>query len=225
MPTGKDGGDLPRERETKRPIKVLICDASSVVRRGLAQMLAIDDEILVVAEASSVEHVVAVAEGAGAAVVIGDPHQLGAEAIVGLLAAGAKVLVVSFTVEERHLMQAIACGCSGYVDQREARPEDLPRFVRLAADGHRVFSDGAFELLRRYLRQNAAVAKGLDLGVPLGRRLSSRERQVLGHLIRGRTNKTIAKLLGVSESTVKTFVTRMNADLREARGPHPPRPA
>ena len=48
-----------------------------------------------------------------------------------------------------------------------------------------------------------------DLGVPLGRRLSSRERQVLGHLIRGRTNKTIAKLLGVSESTVKTFVTRI----------------
>lgn len=128
---------------------------------------------------------------------------------MALLAAGAKVLVVSFTVEERHLMQAIACGCSGYVDQREVRPEDLPRFVRLAADGHRVFSDGAFELLRRYLRQNAAVAKGLDLGVPLGRRLSSRERQVLGHLIRGRTNKTIAKLLGVSESTVKTFVTRI----------------
>lgn len=30
-----------------------------------------------------------------------------------------------------------------------------------------------------------------------------------GHLIRGRTNKEIAKLLGVSESTVKTFVTRI----------------
>ncbi len=72
-----------------------------------------------------------------------------------------------------------------------------------------MFSDGAFELLRRYLRQNAAVSKGLDLGLPIGRRLSSRERQVLGHLIRGRTNREIAKLLGISESTVKTFVNRI----------------
>jgi DNA-binding NarL/FixJ family response regulator len=70
-------------------------------------------------------------------------------------------------------------------------------------------SDGAFELLRRYLRQNAAVKNGVDLAVPRARKLSDRERQVLGHLIRGRTNKTIAQRLGVSESTVKTQVGRI----------------
>lgn len=48
-----------------------------------------------------------------------------------------------------------------------------------------------------------------DLDVPVVRKLSARERQVLGHLIRGRTNKTIAQMLGVSESTVKTHVTRI----------------
>lgn len=62
-------------------------------------------------------------------------------------------------------------------------------------------------LLRRYLKAERPVAKGLDLGVPLGCRLTTRERQVLGHLIRDRTKKTIAKQLGVSESTVKMFVT------------------
>lgn len=184
MASGKDGGQQPRAREAtaKRPIKVLLCDASGVVRRGLAQMLAADDGIAVVTEASSGEHVAALAQGAGVAVVIGDPHQLGAETITGLLAAGVRVLVVSFSVEERHLLQAIACGCSGYVDQREIRPGDLPRLVRLAAKGHRVLSEGAFELLRRYLRQNAAVLNGHDSDAPIGPVLSAREKRVLRHL-------------------------------------------
>lgn len=74
-------------------------------------------------------------------------------------------------------------------------------------------SDGAFELLRRNLRQNAAVMNGEDFLMPAGRKLSRRERQVLGHLIRGRTNREIAKLLRISESMVKTFVTRIHEKL------------
>lgn len=47
---------------------------------------------------------------------------------------------------------------------------------------------------------------GHELDAPLGPTLSGRERQVLRHLARDRTNQAIAQLLSVSESTVKTHV-------------------
>lgn len=211
MARGKAGGELPRARKAtaEDPVKVLICDASSVVRRGLAQMLGSDDGILVVAEVGSADKVVALVKESDVDVVIGDPHQLATDVIGRVLAESSRVLVVSFTVEERHLMQAIASGCSGYVDQRELKVGDLPRLVRLAANGHRFLSDSAFDVLRRYLRRSAAVKNGRAFDLPAGPALSKRERQVLEHLVRGRTNKQIAQRLGVTDHTVKTQVGRI----------------
>jgi DNA-binding NarL/FixJ family response regulator len=198
-----------KEATPDDPVNVLICDASSVVRRGLTQMLQADNGILVVAEVGSSDSVVSLVRDGDIDVVIGDPHQLATDVIGRVLAESARVLIVSFTVEERHLMQAIASGCSGYVDQRELGVGDLPRLVRLAARGHRFLSDSAFEVLRRQLRRSAAVKNGHDFGLPAGRALSKREREVLGHLVRGRTNKQIAQRLGVTDHTVKTQVNRI----------------
>jgi two-component system nitrate/nitrite response regulator NarL len=211
MASGKDRGKPPRAKAATvdDPVKVLICDASSVVRRGLAQMLSVDDGILVVAEVGTSDKVVPLVQQGDIDVVIGDPHQLATDVIGRVLAEASRVLVVSFTVEERHLMQAIASGCSGYVDQRELGAGDLPRLVRLAARGHRSLSDSAFELLRRYLRRSAAVKNGHDFDLPAGRALSKREREVLTHLVRGRTNKQIAQRLGVTDHTVKSQVNRI----------------
>jgi len=172
-------------------------------------MLEKDDWILVVAEVGSSDSVVSLVQQGDVDVVIGDPHQLATDVIGRVLAESSRVLVVSFTVDERHLMQAIASGCSGYADQRELRRGDLPRLVRLAANGHRFLSDSAFEMLRRYLRRSAAVKNGGDFDLPAGRALSKREREVFGHLIRGRTNKQIAQRLGVTDHTVKTQVNRI----------------
>ena len=208
---GKAGGDLPRAKEAtpKDPVKVLICDASSVVRRGIAQMLGADESILVVAEVGAADSVLPLVRDTDIDIVIGDPHQLSAEVITQVIDAGTRVLVVSFTVDERHLLHAIDSGCSGYVDQREVGPSDWPRLVRLAAKGNRVFSDAAFELFRRSRRRSAAVKNGHDLTLPSTRALSKRERQVLDHLVRGRTNKQIAHRLGVTDHTVKSQVTRI----------------
>ena len=215
MARGKAGGDLPRAKNgtAEDPIKVLICDASSVVRRGVAQMLGADDGILVVAEIGTADKVVPLVKEREIDVVIGDPHQLATDVIGRVLAEASRVLVVSFTVEERHLMQAIASGCSGYVDQRELAPVDWPRIVHLVARGGRYFSESAFAVLRRYLRRSAAVKNGQDFALPAGRALSARERQVLEHLVRGRTNKQIAQRLGVTDHTVKTQVNRIYAKL------------
>jgi DNA-binding NarL/FixJ family response regulator len=72
-----------------------------------------------------------------------------------------------------------------------------------------LLSDSAFELLRRYLRRSAAVKNGQNFDVPGGRALSKREREVLTHLVRGRTNKQIAQRLGVTDHTVKSQVNRI----------------
>jgi DNA-binding NarL/FixJ family response regulator len=111
-------------------------------------MLADDDGIAVVAEASSDEHVVPIAQEGAIDVAIGDPEHLGAEAITGLVALGVAVMLVSSQSEERALMRAIGWGCAGYLEQDEIRPGDLPRLVRLAAKGYRTQSERAFDLLR-----------------------------------------------------------------------------
>ena len=161
------------------------------------------------AEVGAADSVLPLVQDSEIDIVIGDPHQLSAEVIARVLDAGTRVLVVSFTVDERHLHHAIDSGCSGYVDQRELGPADWPRLVRLAAKGNRVFSDAAFELFRRSRRRSAAVKNGHDLTLPSTRALSRRERQVLDHLVCGRTNKQIAQRLGVTDHTVKTQVTRI----------------
>jgi DNA-binding NarL/FixJ family response regulator len=207
MAGGKDGGQLPRAREAtaKRPIKVLICDASSVVRRGLTQMLTSDEGIVVVAETQNAEGLLSAVKEAGASVVIGDPHQLGPAAIATLVAATIRVLIVSFTIDEQHLVQSIAAGCSGYVDQRELGPGDLARMVRLGASRHGVLSETATDGLNRYLRQNAAVLNG-EFGASIGPVLSKREKQVLELVARGRSNAAISQALGLHVSTVKTHL-------------------
>ncbi len=53
------------------------------------------------------------------------------------------------------------------------------------------------------------MKNGHDLTLPSTRALSKRERQVLDHLVCGRTNKQIAQRLGVTDHTVKTQVTRI----------------
>ena len=181
-------------------IKVVLVDDHEVVRRGLAQLFAIAGDIEVAGVAANGADAVAVAMATEPDVVLMDlsmPEVDGVEGTRRVLAevpGSAVVILTSFSERER-IVDAIDAGAVGYL-LKDAEPDELLRGVRAAAAGDSPFSPRAARALLTIGAQRATAEA-----------LTPRERQVLGALARGLANKQIARLLGISEKTVKAHLT------------------
>ncbi|RFU83084.1 DNA-binding response regulator [Streptomyces triticagri] len=196
-----------------RTIRVLLVDDHQVVRRGLRTFLEIQDDIEVVGEASDGAEGVARAEELGPDVVLMDvkmPGMDGVEALRALRAADnpAKVLVVTSFTEQRTVVPALRAGAAGYV-YKDVDPEALAGAIRSVHAGHVLLQP---EVAGALLAQE-------ENGAPQGRAgsLTDREREVLGLIADGRSNREIARALVLSEKTVKTHVSNilMKLDLAD----------
>jgi NarL family two-component system response regulator LiaR len=111
--------------------------------------------------------------------------------------ATAVIVLTSYPDDDRAL-DAVRAGAASYLP-KTAAVDRVVAAVRAAADGGSVFEPGVAARLARSVREN-------DQGGPLAR-LSARERDVLAALARGRSNREIARLLSLSEQTVKSYVS------------------
>ncbi|MGH9127148.1 MAG: response regulator [Acidimicrobiales bacterium] len=185
-------------------IRVMVVDDHEVVRRGLAQLFSTADDIEVVGMAADGAEAVTVALATGPDVVLMDlsmPEVDGVEGTRRVLAgvpAPAVVILTSFSDRER-IVDAIDAGAVGYL-LKDADPDELLRGVRAAAAGDSPFSPRAAKALLTIGAQRATAEA-----------LTPRERQVLGALAKGLANKQIARLLDISEKTVKTHLTSVFA--------------
>lgn len=108
------------------------------------------------------------------------------------------VVVLSMSINEAHVLEALRSGARGYV-RKDASAADLIRAIQEVAVGHFYlsppFSDRAIESYRQ--RAAAAAADPYD-------RLTSREREVLHLAAQGLGNAQIGKRLGISPRTAET---------------------
>ncbi len=114
-----------------------------------------------------------------------------------------KVIVTGADADDQNVMNAIASGAKGYVD--EATP--TPEFVEAIYTVHR----GYVWIPRRIISKIIERSVGLlsrDLQIS-SFKPTSREKQVLQMLVEGRSNKEIGKPLGIKERTVKAHVARL----------------
>jgi len=95
-------------------------------------------------------------------------------------------------------------GAAGFL-YKDVDPDALVRAVRSVHDGHTVLAPEAAGALVQSKVRSAAVA---GLGA-----LTAREREVLAQIAEGRSNREIARLLHMSEKTVKTHVSSVLAKL------------
>jgi len=151
------------------------------------------------------------------AIAVVDLHMPGIGAIEGLTGLrervpGAKIVVLTGSDSDDDLLSVLALGVDGFVP-KTVEPGVVEAAIRLVMAGGRYLPARVAELAAQGVTE-PALAKPANpapwVEAPLGR-LSSRQRDVLDQMARGRANKEIAQLLGLSPATVKTHVAHIIA--------------
>jgi len=179
-------------------IRILIADDHPIVRNGLRGAFADLPDIEVVGEAADGRDAVTEAVRLRVDVVLMDlrmPQMSGVEAIAALAGAAPSVRVLVLTTfdSETDVLPAVEAGATGYL-LKDTPPEDLIRAVRAAHRGESVLAPSAAGRLMGRVRR------------PTGLALSSREREVLQLVADGAANREAARLLFISEASIKTHL-------------------
>lgn len=184
------------------PVRIVVIDDHTLFRRGITALLARVADFDVVGEAADgFEGIKAVAAGKPDVVLL-DLHMPGLTGIEAMQAIlrenpGTHVVMLTVSEEAEDLMAALRAGALGYL-LKNIDSDFLVESIRRAANGDSVMSPEMSGKLLRELRAGTDTAP-----VPA---LSPREREIVGCLTRGASNKEIARELAIAESTVKIHV-------------------
>ncbi|MEU5551843.1 response regulator transcription factor [Micromonospora sp. NPDC047793] len=179
-------------------IRILIADDHPIVRNGLRGAFADLPDVEVAGEAANGREAVTEAVRLDVDVVLMDlrmPEMNGVQAIAALAqtAPSIHVLVLTTFDSETDVLPAVEAGATGYL-LKDTPPEDLIRAVRAAHRGESVLAPSAASQLIGRVRK------------PTGLALSNRELEVLQLVADGASNREAARLLFVSEASIKTHL-------------------
>lgn len=193
-------------------IRILLVDDHTLFRSGLKALLSRQPDFEIVGEASDGLEGVKLAEQLKPDLVLLDldmPVMSGTEALAQMLASNRELPVVMLTVSEdaEDLKEAFVLGARGYL-VKNIDAEYLVNSVRQVVVGESVMSP---EMTSKFV--NGIRAKHLSLMPEVRpetvKSLTERERQILGCLAQGASNREMANLLNMSESTVKAHLQRI----------------
>lgn len=193
-------------------LRVLLVDDASLVRAGIARLLA-DEGVEVVAQLPDATGLPAAVQADRPDAVIVDVRMPPTHTTEGLRAAvqlkrehpDLGVLVLSQHVESRHAVELLASGHKGVgymLKERIARPAELVDAVRRVAAGGTAIDPEVVRVVFETPRRADPLA-----------RLTDRERTVLGLVAQGHSNDAIAQQLEVTPRTVETHTSRIFSKL------------
>jgi NarL family two-component system response regulator LiaR len=193
---------------TDERIRVMLVDDHAMVRQGLATFLNMHQDIEVVGMAASGLDLLERFEALQPHVILMDlimPDMSGVDAIreVTKLSSDVCVIALSSFGDKELVRSALEAGAKGYL-LKDISGEALADAVRKGAKGDPVLSDGATSALLEAMKHSAKIT-------PF--ELSGREREVLHYIVDGSSNSEIAYKIGVKQSTVKTYVSRILSKL------------
>lgn len=192
-------------------IRVVIVDDHTVVRQGLRFMLEQRAEVEVVGEGSDGEQAIALAGELVPDVLLLDllmPKLDGITAIrtIKRLTPTTQIIILTSYYEDDQIFNAIKAGALSYL-LKDVSAHDLVEAVCKAARGESVLHPlVAARVLQEISRREHASLRDL----------TPRELEVLTHLARGRSNQEIARILVISEPTVRTHLANILSKLHLA---------
>ena len=194
-------------------IRVLVADDQSMVRAGFRALLADEEDMEVVAEASNGLEAVQKAAQFEPSVVLMDirmPELDGLQATERILAADstARILILTTFDLDEYVFKALRAGASGFV-LKDDSPEQLVAAIRTVASGEALLSPAVTtRVIKKFMRtpHQEPPAEFEEL--------SRREHDVFRLMVNGFSNAEIANELFISEATVKTHVTHILQKLR-----------
>lgn len=189
------------------PIRVMLVDDHTMVRRGLATFLKVFDDLQLVGEAENGEAAIQICAEVLPDVILMDmalPVMDGATATRAIRQKFPQVQIIVLTSfkEGELIRNALEAGAIGYL-LKDVSADDLVRAIRAAHFGRSTLSPEAAQALVE--TTNQPPAPGLNL--------TEREREVLTLMIEGLNNTQIAGRLSVSPSTIKSHVSNILAKL------------
>lgn len=185
--------------------RVLIVDDHPVVRRGLRAMLEGEPWVEEVLEAATVVEAVRVAvqsrpDVVAMDVILTDGDGVEATRQIVQHCPGTNVLMMTFQGDEHWVTRALRAGARGYV-LKDTEPDTVIDALRTVAGGGVVLGPrlgpGVLTVLERAPSHLPPPFDGL----------TSRERAILACLVRGEGNAAIARRLGLSEKTVRNYLS------------------
>ena len=193
--------------DPSQPIRVMLVDDHTMVRRGLAAFLKAFDDLQLAGEAESGADAIQLCARILPDVILMDmvmPDMDGATATRAIRQQFPQVQVIALTsFKEGDLVKnALEAGAIGYL-LKDVSADELVWAIRAAHAGRATLSPEAAQALVE--TANQSVAPGLDL--------TEREREVLTLMIEGLNNTQIAGRLTVSPSTIKSHVSNILAKL------------
>ena len=190
-------------------VRVFLLDDHEVVRRGLADLIGLEDDLDVVGEAGTVADALTRIPATRPDVAVLDvrlPDGSGVEVCREIRSThGIPCLMLTSYADDEALFNAIVAGASGYV-LKDIRGNDLVNAIRSVAAGRSLLDPAVTARVLERLRNPARDDDRLT-------GLSDQERRILELIGEGLTNRQIGERMHLAEKTVKNYVSSMLAKL------------
>lgn len=194
------------------PARLLLVDDHPMLRRGLADLLSLEKDVQVIAEANHGMEALDILNQEIVDLVILDhtmPILNGIETLKKIRELGIQTKVLLFTVSDnsKDVQDALHLGVDGYL-LKDMEPEQIITDIRKILRGELVISPSLAPILAQAMRKPVKTDSSHEL--------TEREIQVAKMIAQGMSNKMIGNKLGIAESTVKVHVKHIlgKIDLR-----------
>jgi DNA-binding NarL/FixJ family response regulator len=194
-------------------IRILIADDHPLIREGLRRILEMDPQIKVVGEVGDGQGAINKTRILDPNVILMDlkmPGTDGVEASRVIRREFPEIRIIILTVaDDDDMLEVIRAGASGYL-LKDVEPDELLKAIHTVYEGRPAFHPiVTSRLLGEYNRLSMPVRKDDEISM-----LTEREKEVLGLIAQGESNKNIAHKLFISEKTVKNHITSIFRKLK-----------
>ncbi|MDU5083543.1 response regulator transcription factor [uncultured Tissierella sp.] len=190
-------------------IKVIIADDHALIREGIKQILELENDIVVIGQASNGEEAFIMATELDPDIILLDinmPKLNGIETLRKFKDMGitSKVIILTIHEDKEYILKTLKLGANGYM-LKDSNADSLIKGIRDVAKGEKYIQPSVADLVSR----SSNYDEYFNISIDKINSLTKREYEVLILIAEGLNNKDIADRLYISEKTVKNHVSNI----------------